>query len=60
MERSGMRWVIKGAEAMLGLRSIHMSGLWDEFTQYRIQRESERLYPFSAANDEVFPLPTAA
>jgi hypothetical protein len=60
MERSGMRWVIRGAQAMLGLRSIHMSGLWDEFMQFRIQRECQRLYPFSAANDEVLPLPIAA
>ena len=60
MERSGMRWVIRGAQAMLGLRSIHMSGLWDEFMQFRIQREGQRLYPFSAANDEVLPLPIAA
>lgn len=26
-ERSGMRWVIDGAQAMLGLRSIHLSAL---------------------------------
>jgi len=60
MERSGMRWVIDGAQAMLGLRSIQMSGLWDEFIQFRIQRECQRLYPFSAANDDGFPLPIAA
>ena len=60
MERSGMRWVIDGAQAMLGLRSIHLSGLWDEFMQFRIQHECQRLYPFSAANDDAFPLPVAA
>ena len=60
MERSGMRWAIDGAQAMLGLRSIHLSGLWDEFMQFRIQRECQRLYPFSAANDDAFPLPIAA
>jgi hypothetical protein len=60
MERSGMRWVIDGAQAMLGLRSIHMSALWDEFRQFRIHRECQRLYPFSAANDDDFSLPIAA
>lgn len=52
MERSGMRWVIDGASAMLDLRSITLSGLWKPFTQFRISRELQRLYPYSAANDE--------
>ena len=52
MERSGMRWVMQGAHAMLSLRSIHLSGLWDEFIQFRIGRETQRLYPREAANDE--------
>jgi len=60
MERSGMRWVLAGAQAMLGLRSIHMSGLWEEFMQFRIRRECQRLYPFSAANEDDFSLPIAA
>ncbi|NNF96963.1 MAG: ISKra4 family transposase, partial [Halobacteria archaeon] len=45
MERSGMRWILDGAHAMLGLRCIHLSGCWDEFTRFRIKRETERLYP---------------
>jgi len=52
MERSGMRWVFKGAHAMLGLRSIHLSVLWDDFIQFHIAMESQRLYPDSAANDD--------
>jgi len=52
MERSGMRWVFAGAHAMLGLRSIHLSGLWDDFIQFHIARESQRLYPDAAANDD--------
>lgn len=36
MERSGMRWVCAGAHAMLGLRSIQLSDLWDEFIQFHI------------------------
>ena len=52
MEHSGMRWVLDGAHAMLGLRCIKLSGAWDEFTRFRVVRECERLYPGYAANDE--------
>ena len=54
MERSGMRWVMSGARAMLGMRCIYLSDLWEEFIDFRIQRESRRLYPTYAANDPVF------
>jgi hypothetical protein len=50
MERSGMRWVLQGAHAMLGLRSIQASGLWEDFMRFRITAECKRLYPH-AAND---------
>jgi hypothetical protein len=45
MERSGMRWILNGVQAMLGLRCIHLSGSWEAFTRFRIKRETERLYP---------------
>ena len=51
MERSGMRWVLAGANAMLNMRSIYLSDLWEPFMQYRIRAESQRLYPGLAAND---------
>ena len=55
MEHSGMRWTMKGAHAMLGLRSIRLSGLWDEFMQYWRKEEGRRCYPgMEAANDERF------
>ncbi len=60
MEHSGMRWVMKGAHAMLSLRSIHLSGLWDEFIAFHIQQETLRLYPQVAANDHSFSLNMAA
>ena len=60
MERSGMRWVFKGAHAMLGLRSIQLSGLWDDFIRFHIAMESQRLYPGSAANDDDIQLPEVA
>ncbi len=51
MEHSGMRWVMEGAHAMLGMRCIQLSDSWDEFTRFRIQKECDRLYPDYAAND---------
>jgi hypothetical protein len=46
MERAGMHWTIPGAQAMLDVRSIYVSGLWDEYQEYRIAQETERLYPY--------------
>jgi hypothetical protein len=45
LERAGMRWVLAGAQSMLHVRSLYITGLWDEFTAYRIKKETERLYP---------------
>jgi len=44
MERSGMRWQIPGAEAVLKLRAIKLSGDMDEHWQFHIEQEHERLY----------------
>jgi hypothetical protein len=52
MEHSGMRWVLEGAHAMVGMRCINLSGAGDEFTRFRIKRECGRLYPGYATNDE--------
>jgi hypothetical protein len=45
MERSGMRWTIDGAQAMLDLRSTSINGQWSIFQAHRIQAETQRLYP---------------
>jgi len=45
MERSGMHWTREGAQAMLDVRSIYVNGDWDEFQQFRIERETKRLHP---------------
>ncbi|MHB8900343.1 MAG: hypothetical protein ACYC6Y_16455, partial [Thermoguttaceae bacterium] len=45
MERSGMRWTIDGAQAMLDLRSTSVNGQWSEFCAHRIQAETKRLHP---------------
>lgn len=53
MERSGMRWTVPGAQAMLDLRSTYINGQWDEFQEYRITTETERLYPHAGLLDHV-------
>jgi hypothetical protein len=45
MERSGMRWVLEGAEAMLNVRCVFASSYWDEFQQQRIKTEQNRIHP---------------
>jgi len=44
MERSGMRWKIPGAEAVLKLRAIKLSGDWEEYWTFYIKQEQRRLY----------------
>ena len=46
MERAGMHWTIAGAQAMLEVRSVYVSGQWQDYQAYRIEQESLRLYPF--------------
>jgi hypothetical protein len=45
LERTGMQWVLHGAQAMLDLRSIHLSRHWNSFQTFRVANENERLYP---------------
>lgn len=35
LERSGMKWVVEGAQAMLTLRSIKASNAWEDFQKFR-------------------------
>lgn len=39
MEGTGRRWSIKGAESILLMRSVYMSGDWDEYWQAHMKRE---------------------
>ena len=48
MERAGMHWTLEGAQAMLDLRSVAASDLWEDYQTYRIDAETERLYPHRA------------
>ena len=45
LERAGMHWTREGAQAMLDIRSEFLNGDWDAFQQFRIERETKRLYP---------------
>ena len=53
MERSGMRWTVAGAQAMLDLRTTYINGQWNEFQSYRIKQANQRLYPNSNALEAI-------
>jgi hypothetical protein len=44
MERSGMRWTEKMAEAVVQLRAIYLSGDFDRYWQFHIEQDQNRLY----------------
>lgn len=52
MERSGMRWTMDGAHAMLSLRCIQINDFWDDFMSYHAQQEAQRLYPHRVCDAE--------
>ena len=57
LERTGMSWTRPGAQAMLHLRAIWTCDQWDQFDEYRIERETARLYPYrDALNTRKCPL----
>jgi len=54
MERTGMRWVVPSAQAMLDLRAVHASDQWQEFQNYRMDAESRRIYPYKRLVDSAW------
>jgi hypothetical protein len=56
MERAGMHWTIPGAQAMLEVRSLYVSGQWEEYQAYRIAQETQRLYPYREAADPQYAM----
>jgi hypothetical protein len=56
LERAGMHWTVPGAQAMLDVRSIYISGLWEEYQQYRIAGEIDRLYPHRTLVEQNFAM----
>jgi len=48
LDCTGMHWRLPGARAMLKTRALYLNGEWDEFVEYRIQREQQTLYQTAA------------
>ena len=48
LDCTGMHWRLPGARAMLKTRALYLNGEWDEFVEYRIQREQNDLYNTAA------------
>ena len=44
MEQAGMRWSKAGAQAVLDLRAVRLSGDWDAYWQFHRHKQHERLY----------------
>jgi hypothetical protein len=53
MERSGMRWCKAGAQALPDVRSEYLNGDWEGFLMFRIDRETQRLYPHREVLEEI-------
>ncbi|MGH7261825.1 MAG: ISKra4 family transposase [Nitrospiraceae bacterium] len=56
MELTGARWRLRGAEAVLRLRSLRASGDFDEYWDYHLQQEYARTHAARYA-EGVVPLP---
>lgn len=54
MERAGMHWTAAGAQAMLDLRSLFIGGQWEEYQAYRIEQETQTLYPYREAAEPTY------
>jgi hypothetical protein len=44
MDITGARWSLEGAEAVLRLRSLHVSGDWNEYWRFHLRQEYKRNY----------------
>ncbi len=49
LEQAGMRWTHEGAQAMLDLRAVRLSGDWDAYWRFHRQQQHERLYGSATA-----------
>lgn len=49
LERTGMSWVRQGAQAMLELRCLYLTDQGDAFVEFRVDGETQRLYPYRDA-----------
>lgn len=60
MERSGMRWSLEGAQAMLNVRAVWQSSYWEKFHVSRIKREQKTLHPHHGLIKNYVPQPLGA
>ncbi len=60
MERSGMRWRLSGAKAMLNVRAVHQSDYCTEFHAHRREAELATLHPLRELLNEYHPAQLAA
>lgn len=49
MEHGGMRWRLKGAQAMLHVRCVCASSEWKQFCMWRQAEQAHHVHPFRAA-----------
>ncbi len=60
MERSGMRWRLSGAKAMLNVRAVHQSDYGTEFHTHRRQTEQAALHPLRELLNDYHPAQLSA
>lgn len=65
LQQAGMRWTPAGAQAVLDLRGVRVSGQWDAYWTFHRRQEYERLYGSQASSvipleDELFQCQVAA
>jgi hypothetical protein len=53
MDRTGARWSLAGAEAVLRLRALRASGDFDDYWHFHLARELERNHAVRYANAEI-------
>lgn len=49
LEPTGMRWTVPGAQAMLHVRALYLNDQWEDFLEFRVEQEQDRLYQRDAA-----------
>ena len=55
LELAGMKWEHTGAKAMIYLRALYLNDEWNEFIDYRVQKEQERLYGKDTIYEKLAP-----
>ena len=49
LEQTGMRWTVAGAQAMLHVRALYLNDEWEDYLEFRVEQEQDRLYNRDAA-----------